>query len=152
MFLNLKPFKFTNVQKLQHPFFVAKVQFCDWFCGADSCGEVDHCQRTLQLILLKPRVTNLGLLVARATTFCTVAHDLFSIIISCHLLPYKMCITSHPQAESASSRAVHSSLQNGESYHTTRFISPPRIWRMLQNFWKMCAPLTYAKLGTAVGR
>lgn len=56
VFLNLKPFKFTNVQKLQDPYCVAKVQFCDWFCDADSFGEVDHCQRVLKLILLKPRV------------------------------------------------------------------------------------------------
>jgi len=64
------------------------------------------------------------------------------ITVSLLLLPYKMCITSHPQAERASNRAVHSSLQNGESYHRTCFISPPRIWRLLQNFWKMCGPLT----------
>jgi len=44
------------VQKLQDPYCVASVQFCDWFCDADSCGEVDHCQRLLQLILLKPGV------------------------------------------------------------------------------------------------
>lgn len=58
--LNLKPFKFTNVQKLQDPYGVARVQLCDWSCDADSRGEVDHCQRILQLILLKPRVNKPG--------------------------------------------------------------------------------------------
>jgi hypothetical protein len=142
IFLNLKPFKFTNVQKLQDPNCVARVQFCDWFCEADSCGEVDHCQRTLELILLKLRV-NKPRAPGRSGNYVLYGGArFFSIIVSLLLLPYKMCITSHPQAERASNRAVHSSLQNGESYHRTCFISPPRIRRFLQNFWKMCGPLT----------
>jgi hypothetical protein len=38
VFFNSKPFKFTNAQKLLDPNCVARVQFCNWFCDADSCG------------------------------------------------------------------------------------------------------------------